>query len=706
MKRRSSLGEIIRDFKEKFGDIERKPLIIIWGLFGIVCLIMFMVNCISGSARMAYITGGSAIFSVVTLFFLRKRKVRYMIFCSIPLIFTLMIYFVVSGGENGFSSIWLLLVPVVCLYIFGMYYGSILCLSLLVFVTAYMWTPLHQLGYAYTSTYLLRFPIVYISETVMCIVIQYRIAKYRINQNKLLEQAENANRSKSEFLANMSHEIRTPMNSIMGMCELILNEEISDDIRDNCNNIYISGKNLLGIINDLLDFSKIESGKMDLVEDKYQLSSLLNDVINMAVARKGEKEIEFMVDCDPNIPDKLYGDELRIRQIVINLLTNAIKFTREGGVLFRVTARREEYGVNLIFSVKDSGIGIKEENLQKIFQSFSQVDTKKNRAIEGTGLGLAISKRLVTKMGGFIRVESEYGKGTEFTVVIPQKVTGEEAVIKIKEPEKVRLLVFIGTDKYRNSFVKRSYMDIIRNMGTKFGISYCMLESIQLIKKELESENRYTHLFLAREEYMQDKEYFDSLVKKIDVVVVQDQKNRIKPGEGIRNIYKPLYVLPVGNAINRERLSFDVGAANMKRQSFMAPEAKILVVDDNMMNLKVAIGLLKPYKMAVRTADSGVEAIRIMKNQRFDLVFMDHMMPEMDGVEAVHQIRELPEEYFRNVPIVALTANAVNGAREMFLREGFQDFLAKPIETGAMERILKRWLPKELIVQKEESNDK
>ena len=695
---------MLRNFKEEVGEVDKKPLKIIWVVFIVVLMIMCGVNMAVGAVTVALIDGGIALWCFIGIFIFWKGNVRYMIYNAITIIFLLMCYLIVTGGGNGFSSIWLLLVPAVVMYFYGLYYGGILCLMLAIVVVGYMWTPLHALGYAYSETYLTRFPIIYISEMIMCFIMQYRVFKYRSEQEHLLQEAKRANQSKSEFLANMSHEIRTPMNSIMGMCELILNEDISDDIRENSNNIYISGKNLLGIINDLLDFSKIESGKMDLVEDTYQLSSLLNDVINMAVARKGEKEIEFMVDCDSNIPDKLYGDEIRIRQILINLLTNAIKFTREGGVLFKVTARREEYGVNLNFVVKDSGIGIKEENLHKIFRSFSQVDTKKNRAIEGTGLGLAISKQLVAKMGGFIKVESEYGKGTEFSVVIPQKVIEDKPIIEVKDREKIRALTYIGLNKFDHPFVAKQYVKIIKNIVRDLDIEHHFCAKREQAFSELESGKSYTHLFLAREEYLQDKSYFDALAKKLVIVVVQDHKNHIKLGEGIRNIYKPFYVLPVGNALNGERLSFKVGTQSMKRQNFEAPEARVLVVDDNMMNLKVATGLLRPYKMEVRTVDSGVEALRVIQKQKFDLVFMDHMMPEMDGVEAVHHIRELREQYYKEVPIVALTANAVNGAREMFLQEGFQDFLAKPIETGSMERILKRWLPKELLVYMEDGD--
>ena len=696
--------EKIRNFKEEVGEVERQPLQLAWLTFAGICITMCLVNYTVGNMPMACVLGGIALWFFLSASFFFKNKVQYMIYNMMIVIILMSVYFVVDGGEHGYSSIWLLLVPAVCMYFLGLYYGSMLSFCLMIIITVYMWTPLQEMGYQYLDSYLLRFPIVYILQTFMCFIIHYRIFRYRREQEHLLSQAYEANRSKSDFLANMSHEIRTPMNSIMGMCELILNDDISDDIRDNANNIYISGKNLLGIINDLLDFSKIESGKMELIEDSYQLSSLLNDVINMAVARKGEKDIEFIVDCDAGIPDKLYGDEIRIRQVLINLLTNAIKFTREGGVLFKIYARPEEYGVNLVFIVKDSGIGIKEENLQKIFRSFSQVDTKKNRSIEGTGLGLAISKQLITQMGGFIKVESEYGKGTEFTVVIPQRIMEPEPIIEIKNKHKVKVLAYIGMKKYQHAFVAEYYYKVVHNIAKGFDIKFCYCPNLEKTKQELESRKGYTHIFLAREEYLEDKAYFDMLAKEMDVIVVQDHKNRIKLGEGVRNIYKPFYVLPVGNAINGDRLSFNVGTEKMKRQNFEAPNANILVVDDNMMNLKVAIGLLKPYKMSVRTVDSGVEALRVLQSQQFDLIFMDHMMPEMDGVETVHHIRAMQGEYYQQVPIIALTANAVNGAREMFLDEGFQDFLAKPIEMGSMERILKRWLPKEMLVYKEDGN--
>ena len=693
----------LKDFKEKAGIVDKKPLKVLWIFFIIVCTVMCGINLSVNSIRMAAITGGMGLWFFISAFLLWEINVKYMIYNAMTIVGIALLYFIISGGENGFSAIWVLLAPIVCMYFAGLYYGGLFCALFVVIVTVYMWTPLHEIGYDYSQTFLMRFPVVYIFDVMCCCLMQSRIIEYRIKQEELLCEAQSANQSKSDFLANMSHEIRTPLNSIMGMCELILNEDISEEVRENSNNIYISGKNLLGIINDLLDFSKIESGKIELTEEEYQLSSMLNDVINMAVARKGTKEIEFMVDCDSNIPNQLYGDELRIRQVLINLLTNAIKFTRTGGVLLKVSARKESYGVNLCFSVKDSGIGIKEENIDKIFKSFSQVDTKKNRGIEGTGLGLAISKRLVSKMGGFLNVESEYGVGTEFTVVIPQKVADSKAMIEIKEKQKVVLLAYFTLKAFEHPFVIENYKKIIANIAKNFGIKYQLSLSMESTVELLKSDIEFTHLFLGKEEYLQNREYFDCLAKKMKVVVAQNQVDRTAVSQGVYSIYKPLYVLPVGNAINGERLSFNIGINKMKEKSFIAPEARILVVDDNMMNLKVAVGILKPYKAIVRTVDSGIEALHLVKNQQFDLIFMDHMMPEMDGVETVYRIREMQEEYYQKLPIIALTANAVSGAREMFLKEGFQDFLAKPIDTSALDKILNRWLPEEKIQYKEEN---
>ena len=295
---------------------------------------------------------------------------------------------------------------------------------------------------------------------LVVITIIYLIgAEYKVQQSEELRlakiAAEEANRAKSDFLANMSHEIRTPMNAIVGMCELILRDQnISGSVRENCFNLQSSGRSLLSIINDILDFSKIESGKMELIEAEFDLASMLNDVINMTMTRKGDKKIEVMVHADPDIPRSLIGDEVRIRQIMINLMTNAVKFTHTGAVTLKVSYSPQDYGINLKISVEDTGIGITEENLEKLFSSFQQVDTRKNRSIEGTGLGLAISKRLVTQMNGFINVSSVYGQGSVFSFVIPLKVSDSCPFITVNEPEKLNVAVYIDFGKFEQLAVE------------------------------------------------------------------------------------------------------------------------------------------------------------------------------------------------------------------------------------------------------------
>ena len=509
---------------------------------------------------------------------------------------------------------------------------------------------------------------------------------------KSVEDARRAERYKTEFLANMSHEIRTPMNAIIGMCELILREnDLSETVREDCFNIRTSGRSLLSIINDILDFSKIESGRMEIVNEEFNISSIINDVINMAEARRGTKGIEILADVDPNIPKGLIGDEMRIRQVIVNLMTNAIKFTPKGSITITVSCTPHDYGINLLVSVSDTGIGITEENIEKLFTSFSQVDTRKNRSVEGTGLGLAISKRLVGYMGGFINVRSQYGEGSEFRFVIPLKVSDQTPFAAIKTKDDICAAVCFGengcVDKQERIFLKNSI-----SLGADFN---CARNIEEL--RTLASYKKLTHIFVDCKEYIGNEEFLSAVSQDTHVFVLQDRVSAIPLPEGIRCIYKPFYLIPAISAINDEHMVISLNERRNADIRFTAPNARILVVDDNGINLKVAIGLLQPYNMQVVTARSGQEAIDILRSQNFHIVFMDHMMPGMDGVEAAGIIRKMEGEYYQKLPIIALTANVANGARELFLSSGFDDFLAKPIELPALDRILRNFLPNEYM---------
>ena len=400
--------------------------------------------------------------------------------------------------------------------------------------------------------------------------------------NEALAEARSANNAKSEFLANMSHEMRTPLNAVIGLTGLSLeNENLDNETQRNLEKVHNAGTILLNTVNDILDISKIESGKLELVPVEYCVPSLINDTVTQNLLRIGEKSIEMKLDICPELYAGLYGDELRVRQIINNLLSNAVKYTNKGQVKLIISCKRENKTAILTIQVEDTGRGIQKSDLDKLFTDYTQFDMQANRQIEGTGLGLSITKRLCELMDGTISAVSEYGTGSTFTAVIKQKIVNDEVISA----------------------------EIIENLNTF----------------------RYFDEKRARE-------------KKI------------------------------------ERLHL--------------PYAHVLVVDDNLTNLDVAKGLMKPYGMKIACVDSGQKAIDAIKatDGRFCAVFMDQMMPGMDGIEALVRIRDLGTEYAKNIPIIALTANAIVGNEEYFLNKGFQAFLSKPIDIFRLDAVIRQWI--------------
>ncbi len=506
------------------------------------------------------------------------------------------------------------------------------------------------------------------------------------------EAADAANETKSSFLANMSHEIRTPINAVIGMNEMIMREDINENVREYSLDIAVASRSLIGIISDILDFSKIESGKLDIVEGEFELASMINDIVSLSVSRLGDKTLDLFVRVDSQMPSVLVGDEVRIKQIVINMMTNGIKYTNKGYVELDVACEKREYGVNLDIRVKDSGIGITAENLEKLFTSFQRVDTKRNRSVEGTGLGLAISKRLAESMGGFINVSSEYGKGSEFKISLPLKVADKTPMISVRGEKDIHAVCLFGYNGMMPESVEE-YTRLLTDMKKQLNIDMRFISDFEKIK-HLISEGSVNMLFVDRYNYICNERCIREFGEGVRVFLVQSRVSPIKTFGRVRSLYLPFYALSAVAAINNDALyAENMGSA----AGFIAPEARVLIVDDNLINLKVAVGLMKPYHMNLSTAESGAKAIWLIENeQHYDIVFMDHMMPKMDGVEATAKIRAKGGDYFGKVPIVALTANTVNNARKMFLESGFNDFLAKPIDTGALDRVLRVFLPEEM----------
>lgn len=546
-----------------------------------------------------------------------------------------------------------------------------------------------------------------IANVVLMEIVLYIWVKRR-NENieqmySLVEALIDAERSKDDFLANVSHEIRTPLNTICGMSEMALREQEFEKMREELFDIQSAGRNLMSLVSDILDFSQLQSGKMELEEEVYNITSTINDVINMSMAKKMEKNIELIVDCDAGIPCGLVGDEKKIRRVIMNLVNNAIKYTNEGCVSIIVEGRREAYGINLSVTVRDTGIGISDEELEKLFTSFSQIDTKRNRQEGGVGLGLAISKALIQKMGGTITVNSRIGKGSELRFVIPQKIDEDIPIAQVDHRADVNIAVYTDMEQYDMIAVRDEWTRNIRHMVEQTRVKCHVCRNLPELKRREESQN-FTHIFISLEEYQQDPVYFDLLAQKTKVILIIDQSNDRKvSNHDLIRLYKPFYIIPIVSILNGS-LDYVGGAQLVRHGKFRAPDAKILVVDDNLMNIRVVEGLLKEYQIQVIHALSGMEALELIESRDYDFVFMDHMMPEMDGIETLHRIREKMGYYYQQVPIIALTANAAPGNRELFLAEGFADFVSKPVEISILERVLKRNLPAGKIIYAAEEN--
>ena len=566
----------------------RFRLFVLIGLTGLAAGIV--VSAVSDKSRVNVISLCIAflIFAGIAWLAIHYHKIHTgaVIIATIIIYFLAPFNFVTAGGIYGGAPIWFLLgVVYVCLVVQGkikyVFLMSSFVIVLVCYYVAYCYPSLinqNTLEMVYADSLVALIVV----AVLTCSMILFQNAIYR-SENEIAQkqkkEIEELNKTQNRFFSSMSHEIRTPINTIIGLNEMILRENVSEEVAADAKSIQGAGKMLLTLINDILDMSKIESGKMDIVPVTYDVGDMLSDIVNMIWIRAREKGLAFHINVDQSMPAQLFGDEVRIKQILINLLNNAVKYTQEGSVTLSIQCKTIEQGLAQVsYSVTDTGMGMRKESIPHLFSAFKRVDEEKNRYIEGTGLGLSIVKQLVGLMGGEVAVNSVYKKGSTFVVTLPQEIVGEDEI------------------------------------------------------GELDLEAR--HATNAREHY---------------------------------------------------------------KQSFEAPKAHILIVDDNETNLMVEEKLLRDTKVQVETATSGAECLKKTLQNRYDVILMDHLMPKMDGIECLHAIRTQTGGLNQNIPIVILTANAGGENQALYRKEGFNGYLLKPVSGIQLETELLRHLPRELV---------
>jgi len=615
--------------------------------------------------------------------------------------------------------IWLFSILMMCTFFFyGIHETSTFDLAvvmsavIMLFITAGMKSliTLCQISYCITMLYEIihlaitgeTFDALVISRIILHFAMIFmigRFAKIIIDRwSRVLEQSKDeveeltdATNRLNDFLANVSHELRTPINAVIGLTGVCIEKEQDTEIKKELVEVQKAGRRVSEQIGDILDYSEIDRNDLAVNYEDFMLSSLLHDLVQELRAVK-PKELELVIDVDPAIPAMMNTDVSKLKKIMKALITNGLKYTAEGGVYVRISSEVQNYGVNLRIEISDTGIGMSEEELERINERFYQADSGRTRSAGGLGLGISIVNGFVSALGGFMTISSKKGSGTRVHVSIPMKVIDSESCMSLSNRENLCIGAFLHFEKYANPNVREYYNAMVRNIVTGLGVQMHRVDNPSNLRR-LTDSTKLTHLFITEEEYLASQDLIEDLAKKMVVAVVASTDTNLPKDSWAKKMERPFYCFPVVTILNMSVHDM----RETRKGRMMLHGVRALVVDDEPMNLTVAMSIFKRYDMVVTTARSGPESIDLCREQSFDIVFMDHMMQGMDGVEAMKLIRAEVRGSGRDFPIVALTANAMSTAKQMFLSEGFDGFVSKPIELEELERVMGKVLPRSKV---------